>query len=186
MSTPSAEILVERFERLVFGNAYLEKLYTGCRWAEGPAYFAAGKYLLRSDIPNDRVMRFDETDGSVSVFMAPCKYQDGHFVDRAGRLVSCEHQGRCISRIEHDGSRTVLADNFHGKRLNSPHDLVVKSDESIWFSDPTYGIDSNYEGDAASSEIGASNVYRLDTLSGELTAVATDFVKPKAVHGNEI
>lgn len=179
--TPSAEIFDERFERLVFGNAYLEKLYTGCRWAEGPAYFAAGKYLIWSDIPNDRLMRFDETDGSVSVFMAPCRNQNGHFVDQAGRLVSCEHQGRCISRIEHDGSRTVLADKFHGRKLNSPNDLVVKSDGSIWFTDPTYGIDSHYEGDAAPSEIGASHVYRLDAQSGELTAVATDFVKPNGL-----
>jgi gluconolactonase len=179
--TPSVEILDERFERLVFGNAHLEKLYTGSRWAEGPAYFAAGKYLVWSDIPNDRVMRFDETDASVSVFTAPCMNQNGHFVDREGRLVSCEHRGRCVSRIEHDGSRTVLADNFHGKRLNSPNDLVVKSDGSIWFSDPTYGIDSYYEGDAAPSEIGASNVYRLDHLTGELTAVATDFVKPNGL-----
>jgi gluconolactonase len=179
--TPSVEILDERFEGLVFGNAHLEKLYTGCRWAEGPAYLAAGKYLVWSDIPNDRVMRFDETDGSVSVFLSPCMNQNGHFVDREGRLVSCEHRGRCISRIEHDGSRTVLADRFLGKRLNSPNDLVVKSDGSIWFSDPTYGIDSNYEGDAAPSEIGASNVYRLDPDSGELTAVATDFVKPNGL-----
>jgi gluconolactonase len=179
--TPSVEIVDERFERLVFGNVHLDKLYSGCRWAEGPAYQAAGKYLVWSDIPNDRVMRFDETDGSVSVFMSPCMNQNGHFVDREGRLVSCEHRGRCISRIEHDGSRTVLADRFLGKKLNSPNDLVVKSDGSIWFSDPTYGIDSSYEGDASSSEIGASNVYRLDPASGELTVVATDFVKPNGL-----
>ena len=181
MYKPSVEILDERCERLVFANAHLEKLYTGCRWAEGPAYLAAGKYLVWSDIPNDRVMRFDETDGSVSVFTAPCLNQNGHFVDREGRLVSCEHRGRCISRIEHDGSRTVLADKFQGQRLNSPNDLVVKSDGSIWFSDPTYGIDSNYEGDAAQSEIGASNVYRLDVGNSELTAVASDFVKPNGL-----
>lgn len=181
MYKPSIEILDERFERLVFANVHLEKLYTGCRWAEGPAYLAAGKYLVWSDIPNDRVMRFDETDGSVSVFTAPCLNQNGHFVDREGRLVSCEHRGRCISRIEHDGSRTVLADKFQGQRLNSPNDLVVKSDGSIWFCDPTYGIDSNYEGDAAQSEIGASNVYRLDVGNGELTAVASDFVKPNGL-----
>ena len=175
MYTASFEILDERFEQLIFGNVHLEKLYTGCRWAEGPAYFAAGKYLIWSDIPNDRVMRFDETDGSTSVFLAPAMNHNGHTVDREGRLICCEHRGRCVSRIEHDGSRTVLADRYQGKRLNSPNDVVVKSDGSIWFTDPSYGIDSDYEGDAAPSEIGASHVYRLDPASGEVTAVATDF-----------
>ena len=122
MLTACIEIIDDRFKRLVHGNVHLEKLYTGCRWAEGPAYFAAGKYLVWSDIPNDRVMRFDETDGSVSVFLAPAMNHNGHSVDREGRLVSCEHRGRCISRIEHDGSRTVLADRFEGKKLNSPND----------------------------------------------------------------
>jgi gluconolactonase len=181
MFTPSIEILDERFERLVHGNVHLDKLYTGCRWAEGPAYFAAGKYLVWSDIPNDRVMRFDETDGSVSVFLAPAMNHNGHTVDREGRLISCEHRGRCVSRIEHDGSRTVLADRYQGKKLNSPNDAVVKSDGSIWFTDPSYGIDSNYEGDAAPSEVGASNVYRIDPAGGEATAVATDFVKPNGL-----
>ena len=181
MLTASIEIIDDRFKRLVHSNVHLEKLYTGCRWAEGPAYFAAGKYLVWSDIPNDRVMRFDETDGSVSVFLAPAMNHNGHSVDREGRLISCEHRGRCISRIEHDGSRKVLADRFQGKKLNSPNDVVVKSDGSIWFTDPTYGIDSEYEGDAAPSEIGASNVYRLDPASGDITAVATDFIKPNGL-----
>ena len=181
MYTPSIEVLDERFERLVFGNVHLDKLYTGCRWAEGPAYFAAGKYLIWSDIPNDRLMRFDETDGSTSVFLAPAMNHNGHTVDREGRLVSCEHRGRCVSRIETDGSRTVLADHYQGKRFNSPNDAVVKSDGSIWFTDPSYGIDSNYEGDAAPSEIGACNVYRIDPASGEVTAVATDFVMPNGL-----
>ena len=181
MFTPSFEILDERFERLAHGNVHLDKLYTGCRWAEGPAYFAAGKYLIWSDIPNDRVMRFDETDGSVSVFLQPAMNHNGHTVDLEGRLISCEHRGRCVSRIEHDGTRTVLADRFEGKRLNSPNDVVVKSDGSIWFSDPSYGIDSNYEGDASPSEVGASNVYRIDPATREVTAVATDFVKPNGL-----
>jgi gluconolactonase len=181
MFTPSVEIIDDRFKQLVHGNVHLEKLHTGCRWAEGPAYFAAGKYLIWSDIPNDRVMRFDETDGSVSIFLSPAMNHNGHCVDREGRLISCEHRGRCISRIEHDGSRKVLADRFEGKRFNSPNDAVVKSDGSIWFTDPTYGIDSEYEGDAAPSEINASNVYRLDPISGEATAVATDFVKPNGL-----
>jgi gluconolactonase len=181
MYTSSVEILDDRFAKLVHGNVHLDKLFTGCRWAEGPAYFAAGKYLVWSDIPNDRVMRFDETDGSVSVFLSPAMNHNGHTVDREGRLISCEHRGRCVSRIEHDGARTILADRYEGNRLNSPNDVVVKSDGSIWFTDPTYGIDSNYEGDAAPSEIGASNVYRIDPANGHVTAVATDFVKPNGI-----
>jgi gluconolactonase len=181
MLTEAFEVLDERFARLARGNVHLEKLFTGCRWAEGPAYFPAGRYLVWSDIPNDRIMRWDETDGSVSVFRAPANNTNGHTVDREGRLVSAEHRGRCISRTEHDGARTVLADRFEGKRLNSPNDLVVKSDGTIWFTDPTYGIDSDYEGDAAPSEIGASNVYRFDPASGALAAVATDFVKPNGI-----
>jgi gluconolactonase len=174
-------LLDDRFRRLAFPNVHLEKLWTGGRWTEGPAYFAAGRYLVWSDIPNDRVMRWDETDGSVSVFRHPSHNANGHTVDREGRLVSCEHQARCVSRTEHDGSRTVLVDRIGGKRFNSPNDVVVKSDGTIWFSDPTYGIDSDYEGDAAPSEIGASHVYRYDPASGECTAVATDFVKPNGL-----
>ncbi len=175
------EILDPRFAKLVLANVHLEKLASDCRWSEGPAYFPAGKYLLWSDIPNNRVMRFDETDGSVSVFLKPADNHNGHTIDREGRLISCEHRARCVSRIEHDGSRTVLAAHYQGKRLNSPNDVVVKSDGSIWFTDPTYGIDSDYEGDAAPSEIGASYVYRIDPTSGEITAVAQDFVKPNGL-----
>jgi gluconolactonase len=181
MHAPEFEILDERFVKLALDNVHLDKLYTGCRWAEGPAYLAAGKYLVWSDIPNDRVLRYDETSGATSVFLSPANNHNGHSVDRQGRLVCCEHRGRCVSRIEHDGSRRVLADRFEGKRLNSPNDVVVKSDGSIWFTDPTYGIDSEYEGDAAAEEIGASNVYRIDPESGEVTAIATDFVKPNGL-----
>jgi gluconolactonase len=156
-------------------------LWTGSRWAEGPAYFAAGRYLVWSDIPNDRILRYDETDGSVSVFRHPCGHTNGHTVDREGRLVSCEHQGRCIARTEHDGTRTVLASRVEGRRLNSPNDLVVKSDGTIWFTDPTYGIDSDYEGDAAPSEIGAAHVYRLDPVTGDCRPVATDFEQPNGL-----
>ena len=181
MLTKDFEVLDERFTKLTLGNVHLEKLYTGCRWAEGPAYFAAGRYLVWSDIPNDRMMRWDETDGSVSVFRSPANNTNGHTVDREGRLVSCEHRGRCVSRTEHDGTRTVLADRFEGKRLNSPNDLVVKSDGTIWFTDPSYGIDMDYEGDAAPSEIGECHVYRLDPQTGSVTAVATDFEKPNGL-----
>jgi gluconolactonase len=177
----SFEVLDPRFGKLAFGNVHVEKLWTGCRWAEGPAWFAAGRYLVWSDIPNDRMMRWDETDGSVSVFRQPAMNTNGHFCDLQGRLVSCEHRGRCISRTEHDGTRTVLASHFEGKRFNSPNDLVVKSDGSIWFTDPSYGIDSDYEGDASPSEVGANRVYRLEPSSGALTVVASDFVQPNGL-----
>ena len=170
-----------RFNARVIGHTLLEKLFTGCRWAEGPAYFAAGRYLVWSDIPNDRLMRFDETDGSVSVFRQSSNNANGNTTDRQGRLVTCEHITRRVTRTEHDGTITVLADRFEGKRLNSPNDVVVKSDGSIWFTDPTYGIDSDYEGIAAPSEIGRSNVYRLDPDSGALTAVITDRVQPNGL-----
>ena len=181
MFTASFEIRDDRFKKLIFGNVHVDTLWTGCRWAEGPAYFAAGKYLVWSDIPNDRVMRFDETDGSVSVFLQPALNHNGHTVDREGRLVSCEHRGRCVSRIEHDGTRTVLASHFNKKRFNSPNDAVVKSDGSIWFSDPSYGIDSEYEGDAAKAELDASHVYRIDAVTHDVTQVTTDFVKPNGL-----
>ncbi|MBV9139071.1 MAG: SMP-30/gluconolactonase/LRE family protein [Hyphomicrobiales bacterium] len=181
MFTAAIEILDARFKALVLGNVHLEKLHTGCRWSEGPAYFPAGRYLLWSDIPNNRILRYDECDGSVSVFREPANNTNGHTVDLEGRLVSCEHGGRCVSRTEHNGKRTVLADRWEGKKLNSPNDVVVRSDGSIWFSDPTYGIDSHYEGDAAESEIGASHVFRIDPARGTLEAVATDFVKPNGL-----
>lgn len=181
MPTSPFTVLDERFTRLTLFNVQLEMLWTGARWSEGPAYFAAGRYLVWSDIPNNRMMRWDETDGSVSVFRQPSHNANGHTVDREGRLVSCEHQTRCVTRTEHDGSRTVLVDRIGGKRFNSPNDVVVRSDGTIWFSDPTYGIDSDYEGDAAASEIGASHVYRLDPASGACAAVTTDFVKPNGL-----
>ena len=175
------EVIDPRFSQFVFPTAHVDKLYTGCRWAEGPAWFAAGRYLVWSDIPNDRMMRWDETDGSVSVFREPALNTNGHTVDLQGRLVSCEHRGRCVSRIEHDGSRTVLASHYEGKRFNSPNDVVVKSDGSIWFSDPSYGIDSDYEGDAAPSEIGDRCVYRIDPRNGAVERVADGFVQPNGL-----
>jgi gluconolactonase len=181
MLTDTFEVLDDRFLRLAPGNVHLERLHTGCRWSEGPVYFPAGRYLLWSDIPNDRVMRWDETDGSVSVFEQPVFHANGHTRDRQGRLIRCEHRGRCVSRIEHDGSRTVLAAQIEGRRLNSPNDVVVKSDDSIWFTDPTYGIDSDYEGDAAPSEMGASHVYRIDPIDGRVEPVITDMSKPNGL-----
>lgn len=174
-------VLDERFGPLVNSNARLEKLYEGCRWAEGPAYFPAGRYVIWSDIPNDRMMRYDETTGAVGVFRQPAGYSNGNTVDRQGRLVSCEHGNRRVSRTEHDGSITVIASHYQGKRLNSPNDAVVRSDGSIWFTDPSYGIDSDYEGHKAESEIGACYVYRVDPQSGEIRVVADDFVRPNGI-----
>ena len=169
------------FRRLINGAARLEKLWTGCRWAEGPAYFPAGRYLIWSDIPNDRILRFDETDGGVSVFRQPANYSNGNTVDRQGRLVTCEHGGRRVTRTEIDGSITVLADRFGGKRFNSPNDVVVKSDGSIWFTDPPYGIDSDYEGHKSEAEIGGNHLYRVDPASGAVTIAANDFVCPNGL-----
>ena len=177
----SFELIDPRFRALAFPNVHLERLHSGCRWAEGPAWLAAGRYLVWSDIPNDRVLRWDETDGSVSVFQQPAMNSNGHTVDREGRLVSCEHRGRCVSRIGFDGQREVLAERIDGRRFNSPNDVVVKSDGSVWFTDPSYGIDSDYEGDAAPSEIGACRVYRLDPASGRVSVVASDFVQPNGL-----
>ncbi len=168
------------FLKLVLQNAHLERLWTGGRWCEGPAYFPAGKYLVWSDIPNNRVMRWDETDGSVSTFLQPSNNRNGHTTDAKGRLISCEHGGRCVSRIDFDGKRKVLAEQFEGKRFNSPNDVIEKSDGSIWFTDPTYGIDSDYEGDASPSEIGASNVYRIGP-EGSISIVVSDLVQPNGL-----
>lgn len=175
------EVFDTRFARLVVGHARLERLWTGSRWAEGPVYVPAAKSLLWSDIPNDRVMRFDETDGSVSVFEPACGHHNGHALDGQGRVVACLHGGRCISRLDHDGRWRVLADRFDGRRLNSPNDVVVASDGAVWFSDPTYGIDSHYEGEAAPSEIGASNVYRLDPETGAVALMIADLAQPNGL-----
>jgi gluconolactonase len=179
--TVDFQLIDARFRKLAFPNIHIEKLYTGCRWAEGPAWFPAGRYLVWSDIPNDRMMRWDETDGSVSVFRQPSMNANGHTVDLQGRLVSCEHRSRSVTRTEHDGTRTVLASRFEGLRFNSPNDVVVKSDGSVWFTDPSYGIDSDYEGDASPSEMGAQRVYRLDPASGAISVVAGDFVQPNGL-----
>ena len=177
---PVTEALDPRFRRLLHAQARLDHLYTGCRWAEGPAYFPAHRTLYWSDIPADRVLRYSEADGSVAVHQSPCGYSNGHTVDHEGRLIRCEHGGRCVSRIEHDGSRTVLASEWEGKRLNSPNDAAVAQDGAVWFTDPTYGIDSDYEGERAPSETGGSHVYRV--VPGQAArAVITDMVKPNGL-----
>ena len=177
---PAIEVIDKRFYGLVIHNAHIDHLWSGARWTEGPVYHPAGRYLLFSDIPNDRTLRYDELSGTVHVFEQPALNQNGHCLDLEGRVVSCEHRGRAVSRIGHDGRREVLADRFEGKRLNSPNDVVVHSDGGVWFTDPTYGIDSGYEGDRAESEIGASNVYRIDP-DGSIAAVITDMVRPNGL-----
>jgi gluconolactonase len=174
------EVLDERF-RSCDGDGWTERLFTGCRWTEGPAYFPAGRYLVFSDIPNDRMLRFDEVTGAVGVFREPAGYANGHTVDRQGRLISCEHGTRRVTRTEHDGSITVLASHYAGKRLNSPNDVVERSDGSIWFTDPSYGIDSDYEGHKAPSEIGACHVYRVTPGTGEVRIAADDFARPNGL-----
>jgi gluconolactonase len=177
----SYEVLDERFASCIKQSARVERLYEGCRWAEGPAYFPAGRYLVWSDVPNDRMLRWDEPTGTVGVFRQPAAYTNGHTRDPAGRLVSCEHGNRRVVRTEHDGSTTVIADRHDGKRLNSPNDVVVSSDGAIWFTDPSYGIDSDYEGHRAEREIGGCHVYRVDPATGACAIVADDFDMPNGL-----
>jgi gluconolactonase len=175
------ELLDDRFEACFVGHARVERLWTGARWLEGPAWFAAGRYLVFSDIPNNRMLRYDETSGHVSVFRQPSNNSNGNTVDMTGRLVSCEHLTRRVTRTGYDGRIEVIADSFEGKRLNSPNDVVVKSDGSIWFTDPSYGIMHDYEGDYGVQEADGCHVYRVDGSTGAITRVATDFVKPNGL-----
>lgn len=174
------ETLDERFSD-VRGDSRLEHLWGGGRWTEGPLYVPAGRYLLFSDIPNDRVLRWDATDGSVSVFEAPAGYPNGRTIDRHGRVVTCQQGPRRVVRTEHDGSTTVLADRWQGRRFNSPNDVVVSGDGAVWFTDPSYGIASDYEGERADSEIDGCHVYRVDPATGEVAAVATDLDRPNGL-----
>ncbi|MFI2102155.1 SMP-30/gluconolactonase/LRE family protein [Isoptericola sp. NPDC019693] len=174
------EPLDERFAA-VGGDSRLERLWTGGRWTEGPLYVPAGRYLLFSDIPNDRVLRWCETDGSVSVFGSPAGYANGRTLDRQGRVVTCQHGERRVVRTEHDGSTTVLADRLDGRRFNSPNDVVVSSDGAVWFTDPPYGIASDYEGHRAEPEVDGCHVYRVDPRTGQVAAVATDLERPNGL-----
>jgi gluconolactonase len=175
------ETIEAEFSACFIGHARLERLWTGCRWAEGPAWFGGGRYLVWSDLPNDRLLRYDDTDGSVSVFRSPSGYANGNTVDREGRLVSCEHLNRRVTRTEHDGRITVLADRYRNARLNSPNDVIVKSDGSIWFTDPDYGITADYEGSRDLREQDGCHVYRIDPDSREVTRVADDFDHPNGL-----
>ncbi|WP_246080107.1 SMP-30/gluconolactonase/LRE family protein [Nonomuraea mesophila] len=174
------DVLDERFAA-VNGDDRVERLHTGTRWAEGPVYFPAGRFLVWSDIPNDRMLRWDETTGVVGTFRQPAGYSNGNTLDREGRMITCEHGNRRVTRTEHDGSITVIADRWQGRRFNSPNDAVVRSDGSIWFTDPPYGILSDYEGHAAEQEIDGCHVYRADPVTGEVRVVADDFVRPNGL-----
>jgi gluconolactonase len=177
---PAIQTLDPRFDKLRLYSAAIERLVTGFRWAEGPVWFGDGRYLLWSDIPNDRVMRWSEESGAVSAFRQPSDFANGHTRDRQGRLLSCEHGGRRVTRTEYDGRITVILDRFDGKRLNSPNDIVVKSDDSIWFTDPTFGILGYYEGERAEPEL-STNIYRVDGRSGEATMVCSDVARPNGL-----
>jgi gluconolactonase len=177
---PHVQVLHPAFNRYRIALASVERLATGCRWSEGPVWFGDGRFLLWSDIPNNRILRWDEESGAVSVFRRPSNNANGNTRDRQGRLITCEHDARRVTRTEYDGSITVLCDNYEGKRLNSPNDVVVKSDGSIWFTDPPFGIMGNYEGHVAEQELG-QNVYRLDPLTGAASIVADDIPGPNGL-----
>jgi len=167
------------FNRFILGNAPVEKLADGFRWTEGPVWFGDGGYLLFSDIPNDRILRWIDGEG-ISTFRQPSSFSNGHTRDRQGRLVSCEHGKRRVTRTEHDGHVTVIADRFDGKPLNSPNDVVVKSDGTIWFTDPHYGIMMDYEGYRATQQLDC-NVYRFDPVSQKLDVVITELDGPNGL-----
>src|SRR5437763_12039177 len=173
------EVLDRRFKYKI-GNAAIERVATGFRWCEGPVYFRDGGYLLWSDIPNNRIMRWSEDDGHVSVFRYPSNNSNGNTRDREGRLITCEHDSRSVTRTEHDGSVTVLMDKFEGKPLNAPNDVVVSSDGAIWFTDPLFGNLGNYEGHRIAPEL-PTQVYRLDPKTGRATVVATGLGGPDGI-----
>lgn len=178
---PAIDILDPGFAKYRIYSSTIEQIATGMRWAEGPVYFPEGGYLLWTDIPNNRIMKFDEKTGAVSVFRSPSNYANGNTRDRQGRLVTCEHSvTRRITRTEKNGRITVLADSYQGKRLNAPNDIVVKSDDTIWFSDPVFGINGEWEGAKAKREQENTNVFRIGT-DGRLTAVITDLVNPNGL-----
>lgn len=177
---PAVEVLDSRFLKYRLFHASVERLFTGCRWSEGPVWFGDGRYVLWSDLPNERIMKWDETSQSASVYRAQSNISNGNTRDRQGRLLSCEHASRRVTRTEYDGSITVIADSFEGKRLNSPNDIVVKSDGSIWFTDPPFGLLGWYEGAPAEQEL-PTNIYRVDPTTGRIEAVCTSVERPNGL-----
>ena len=177
---PAVEVLDDSFLGLRLFSASVEQLHTGCRWSEGPVWFGDGRYLLWSDIPNDRILRWDDASGAVSVFRQPSNFANGLARDRQGRLLACEHLTRRVTRTEYDGSITVLADRWQGMRLNSPNDIVCSSDGAVWFTDPLFGISGHWEGEPAASETPWA-VYRIDPATGELQRVIDDLAAPNGL-----
>ncbi len=177
---PAVQILDPSFAQYRIALTAVERIATGFKWAEGPVWLGDTRSLVWSDIPNDRMMRWDEETGATTVFRKPTGYSNGNTRDRQGRLVTCEHGGRRVSRTEYDGAITVLSDSFEGKRLNSPNDVVVKSDGSIWFTDPPFGIEDYYMGEQAPPELPPA-VYRIDPATGVTTKVADDAEGPNGL-----
>jgi gluconolactonase len=177
---PDVVALDNRFRRYMVGNTVIKKLHTGTLWAEGPAWNGVGRYLVWSDIPNNVQMRWLEEDGRVTVFRNPSGYSNGNTFDYEGRQLSCEHGGRRVVRYEYNGKITVIADKFQGKRLNSPNDIVVHPDGSIWFTDPTYGINGDYEGFKADKELKEA-VYRVDAKTGQMDKLYDEMDGPNGI-----
>lgn len=178
---PAVEILDPAFAKYRIYSSTVEQVASGMRWAEGPVYFPEGRYVLVSDIPNNRIMKYDEVKNSFTVFRENANFANGNARDRQGRLITCEHSvTRRITRTEKNGKITVLADSYEGKRLNAPNDVVVKSDDTIWFTDPLFGISGEWEGSRAKPEQATTNVYRIGT-DGKLTAVVTDLLNPNGL-----
>ena len=178
---PSIVALDPSFRRHHLALSAVERLWRGSRWGEGPVWLGDVRCLLWSDIPNDRVLKWEEETGAVSVWQKPSNNANGHTRDRQGRILACEHLGRRVVRFEHDGATTVIADGFRGKRLNSPNDVVVKSDGSIWFTDPPFGLYAHYEGVKDEPELPHTNIYRVDGQTGEIALVADDVDHPNGL-----
>jgi len=177
---PAVQAVHASFAKYRLAQAAVERLATGFRWAEGPVWFGDGRFLLWSDIPNNRIMKWEEETGAISIFRRPSNNANGNTRDRQGRLVTCEHGMRRVTRTEHDGTITVICNRYERKPLNSPNDLVVKSDGSVWFTDPVFGIASNYEGTRSEPEL-PTNVYRVDPQTGRATVVAEGLAGPNGL-----
>jgi len=177
---PAIETVDPRFEELRIWQSVVQRLWTGGEWLEGPVWFGDGRYLLFSDIPGNRILRWTEETGEVSTFRSPANNANGHTRDRSGRLVSCEHLTRRVTRTEPDGSITVLVDHYDGRTLNAPNDVTVSADGAVWFTDPGWGITNDYEGDRADPELPMA-VYRIDQLTGETEAVITEMQRPNGI-----
>lgn len=177
---PLVRVIDASFAKYRLNLAKVERITSGMRWAEGPVWFGDGRYLLWSDIPNNRIMRWDEETGAVSVFRKPSNNSNGNTRDRQGRLLTCEHDARRVTRTEYDGAITVIAERFEGKPLNSPNDIVCKSDGSIWFTDPPFGILGYYEGHLSRPEL-PTHVYRWDPTDGKLAVVADSVNRPNGL-----